>query len=222
MTRLRLSRALLYAVCLGCTPAMLAGQSTSRPAGVSIEASLVRASLSGNDFDGTDAGIGFDAALVFRIQPTWRLAAGIQRTSHDVDFTSYEYSATQFFAEPRFVLQSTTNIEPYIFGRAGYVRAAIDDVDIYDDFGTYLATGDLTQSGFTFGAGVGLSLSLAPNFRLQASASFHSMSFGDAEFEGIELDGTDASGTSMLLRGGASISFGSANPLRRNLLRWRS
>lgn len=176
--------------------------------GMRFEASVLRASLSGSDFEGVDAGIGFDGLLLFQVAPEWDLGLGVQWTSHDVDFLNEDYTVYQFFAEPRYRLPTSGTIAPYLFGRAGYVRVALNDVEFYNEFGSLLFTGDFLQTGMSFGAGIGLAATVSPSVQLHASAAFHRVSLGDAEFEGDEIDGTDASGTSMVLRAGLTIGFG--------------
>jgi hypothetical protein len=169
--------------------------------GLRFEISGVYATLNGDDFETTKGGVGFEGALVLGLNSKWSLAAGATRTSHDEEDIDLSTSVLQIFAEPRFMLSSSGSVAPYLFGRVGWINAKADDIDA-------------KATGFAFGGGLGMLLKISGAVSLNAAAGFHKVSLGDAEIAGETIPESDASGTSILFRGGISIGFGGSSALK--------
>jgi opacity protein-like surface antigen len=190
---------------LAVVPALLAGVMVggAEAQGLRLEVSGLYATLSGDDFDETDSGIGFEGAIAFALNSKWSLAAGISRTSHGVDGLDENLTALQFFAEPRFMLGASGAMTPYLFGRVGYTSASLEFLGV-----------DTKQTGFGFGGGAGLMYDLSGSLKLNVSAAFQKISLGDVEADGETIEDTDSSGSSLYVRAGLSIGFGGSSALR--------
>ncbi|HKS07329.1 MAG TPA: outer membrane beta-barrel protein [Gemmatimonadaceae bacterium] len=171
----------------------------ARAQGIKLEASLVHSTPGGDDFDGSKAGIGFDLAAVLSTPAKFSVAAGIQRTTHELEGSSDKIAALQFYAEPRMALGMLMGpVSPYLYVCASYVNNSGD-----------IGAVEMKQKGFGFGGGLGIKASLPMSgLSWHASAGFHSIKLGDVENDGTTVPNSDASGTMMTLRAGVSFSFG--------------
>jgi Outer membrane protein beta-barrel domain len=162
----------------------------------SLEPAAYYATVSGDDFEGVDAGMGFD--VQGRVKFTaLSLGLGWQRSSHGNDFVDENINSSGFFVEPRYEIPSAASIKPYIGARLARVTQSLE------------AEGsELKSSGFAYGAGVGIIMPLAGTVKLNTSANYNRVSYGNAEVDGSEIQDTDLSGSSLVLRVGVSLSFG--------------
>ena len=55
---------------------------------------------------------------------------------------------------------------------------------------------------------LGIIMPLAGSVKLNTSASYNRVSYGNAEVDGSEIPDTESSGSSLVLRVGVSLSFG--------------
>ena len=162
----------------------------------SLEPAAYYATVSGDDFEGIDAGMGFD--IQGRIKFTaLSLGLGWQRSSHGNDLVEENINASGFFVEPRYEFPSAASIKPYIGARVARVTQSLESEG-----------SELTASGFSYGAGVGIIMPLAGTVKLNTSANYNRVSYGNAEFDGDEIPDTELSGSSLVLRVGVSLSFG--------------
>ena len=192
-----LRRLLAVAVAL-----VLAGVSGSA-AQVSVGVGGQYLSLGGTDFDGTDAGFGGEARVLFPVGTSLMVGAGGQYSIHGYTGSSESFNVLGLLAEARYMFKTPGGkVSPYVAGRGGYVRASDSNVD--------LGAGptDVSQSGFAFGGGGGVMISLTPGLGLDFGAIFHSVSLGDAEAYGQTQPGSEASGTGLQIRGGISFKLG--------------
>lgn len=166
-------------------------------------------SLGGDDFQGTDAGFGGEANVMFRVGNALKLGGGAQYSSHNDDAFDNSLKILGLFAEGRYMLATASGkATPYVAGRGGWVQASVSDVDVDGD-----GTPDFKKvktSGFAFGGGGGVMITLSPTVALDLGAIFHSVSVGDVDADGTTIPNTDASGTGLQIRVGVSFRVGGA------------
>jgi len=153
------------------------------------------ASLSGNDFQGTNAGIGGDGQVRFRLAPSpITLGIGGQYTTHSVDGIDPNFNVWGVFVEPRYAFPSgASQIKPYIAARGGYVHQSISD-----------QSNTLSADGFEVGAGGGILIGLG-GVDLDIGFLFALVNFGEQKLNGSGT-GFSPSGNAVALRAG--LQFG--------------
>ncbi|MDQ3996956.1 MAG: porin family protein [Gemmatimonadota bacterium] len=195
-----MKRALTLAVAGIVVPIVVAGaQSTGARFGV--EAAPFYTTVEGDDFEGIDAGLGFDVQGRFS-WPAWSFGLGWQRSSHRIDELSDDLIVTSFFVEPRFQFPVQGELRPYFLVRGGLANQRLD-ADI-PGFGTF----DIESSGVIIGLGAGLAFPVAPSIDVNFSVMWAWLSFDDVEANGQEVPDSDSRGSGVLLRAGVSYTFG--------------
>lgn len=165
-----------------------------------IEGGGVYATVDGDDFQGTDAGIGFQAQ-VRNVGSAFTIGAGVVRTSHAVEGTDEKLAILGLMLEPRYTFASAASFRPFLAGRAGMVRETMS--------ATVLGTAyDMEATGTAFGGGGGLAFNLSPNMELNLVATYNMLSFGDVKVNGDTQSGTDTSGSSVTLQASLMFIFG--------------
>lgn len=162
----------------------------------SLEPAAYYATVSGDDFEGIDAGMGFDVQGRLKLTAL-SLGLGYQRSSHSVEGIDPKAVVSGIFVEPRYEIPSTAAFKPYLTARLGRITQSIEGEG-----------SELKASGFSFGAGAGVMVPLAGSVRLNTSASWNNMAFGEMELDGNQLPDSQTSGSSLALRVGLSFSFG--------------
>jgi opacity protein-like surface antigen len=166
----------------------------------SAEGAGLYATVNGDDFDGTDAGMGFDVQGRVRFA-SLSIGAGYQRTSHGTEFTSENGTLSGFFVEPRYGFAGSGSFRPYISAKLGRVTQSLE-AD-FPEFGPV----EQKSSGFLYGFGGGLEFPVSPAVAFNVGASYNRVSFGDLEINGETLDDSDSSGSSVMLRVGLGFAF---------------
>ena len=165
--------------------------------------------LGGNDFEGTDGGLGAEARIMFPVGKSVSLGGGLQYSAHNSDFFDNSIKILGILAEGRYMFQTASGkATPYLAGRGGWAKASTSDVDIDGD--GIVDINDLSQSGMVFGAGGGVLVSMSPTASLDLGLVFHTVSFGDADADGTTITNSDVSGTGIQLRVGVSFKLGTA------------
>ena len=169
---------------------------TTNPFGVEVAG--IYATLSGDDFEGTDAGVGFDAQLRYTKSSQFSFGGGIQRTSHGIDGFDNNIAVLGFFVEPRMELKmsGTSNLSPFLAFRAAYLRESLDE-----------GGSDLTSTGYSFGFGGGLNMAATPAMSLTGTVTYNIVNFGEVEVDGDAIPDSDASGSSLAVRFGVKWTF---------------
>lgn len=165
---------------------------------IGLEAAGIYATLSGDDFQGVDAGMGLDAQIRFNVAPRISIGAGVQRTSHGNDVVPENFGVLGIFAEPRLTFSMPASpLTPFIGARVALMKSSIESG------GT-----EVKQSGYLVGGTGGIMFRAGPMVNIVAAVVFGSLSFGDQEVNGTEQPGTDTGGTSLALRAGVNINLG--------------
>lgn len=93
--------------------------------GFGIEAGIGYYTLSGDDFDGTDPGIGFEGEARYTLASGFQLAGGVSYNIHGVDLIDENRKILGVFAEPRYLFAlKSPNLAPFI-GRSAFLSAQI-------------------------------------------------------------------------------------------------
>ena len=178
------ARVMLAVVALGVlmTAPVRAQASGSRFA---VEAAGSFGTLTGQDFEGTDASAGFDAGAFVNLG-SWQFGAGYARTAYGHEDAAGDFVVSSVFIEPRLRFGSeSARWRPYLATRIGRVSASIDEPSTG---GTISVDGD----GLLLGAAAGLLIDLAASFQLALAAhvSFISVDYGgDSGFSSEEGGG---------------------------------
>lgn len=174
-------------------------------------------SFGGSDFDGTEAGMGFEGNVMFPAGKAFMVGGSLQWSTHN-NALSDDLTAIGIFGEGRYLFRSTSGskVTPYVGGRFGYARGTqtISAAELGGSTGSV----DLSAGGLTFGGGAGLMIGLSPTIALDLNGMIHSVSFGDFHAKGTvdgtsiddDLPDTSASGTAMQFRAGLSFKLGGA------------
>jgi hypothetical protein len=181
----------------------------------SIGVGMQYMSFGGSDFDGTDAGMGFEANVMFPAGKAFMLGASGQWSTHNNDFSD-DLTALGIFGEGRYLFRSASGskLTPYVGGRLGWARGA--QTVSASEVGGSTGSVDLTASGLVFGGGAGVMIGLSPSVSLDINGMIHSVSFGDTHVQGAidgsaiddDIPDSSAGGTAMQLRAGISFKLG--------------
>src|SRR5512145_2340950 len=174
-------------------------------------------SFGGTDFDGTDAGMGLEANVLFPAGKAFMLGASGQWSTHNDANLSDNTTALGIFAEGRYLFRSTSGskLTPFVGVRGGWAKGT--QTAQASELGFSTGSLDLSTTGFVFGGGAGVMIALSPSVSLDVNGMMHTVSFGDFHAKG-NLDGTPvdddipdskSSGTALQLRAGISFKLGS-------------
>jgi len=202
MTATRSSRALtLIALSLLIASGTAAAQTAQR---LSVQASGLFVTLSGDAYENLKNGPGFEAQLRFN-PGALSIGGGFQYSNHDVDDPTLDGSIKLLggFLEPRYVIAtSSSTFAPYISSRLAYLRQSLD-----------LEGFEGNSNGFQINGGGGIIMRLGGNVNLDLGATFGYIDFGEATVKdkstGIETKTEDAdSGTNWVFRIGLAFGLG--------------
>lgn len=174
-------------------------------------------SFGGSDFDGTDAGMGFEANVMFPAGKALMLGGSGQWSTHNDAVFSDNITALGLFAEGRYLFRSASGskLTPYVGVRGGWAQAT--QTAQATELGGSSGSVDASASGFAFGGGAGVMIALSPSLSLDVNGMMHTVSFGDFHAKGNidgtpvdqDLPGSKTSGTALQLRAGLSFKLGS-------------
>ena len=166
---------------------------------IGLEAALVYASVSGDDFQDTDAGLGWDGQVQLGYRAVL-LGLGYERSSHHNDLLGEYVTATSVFVEPRFSLgRRSWAAIPYLAVR--YSRTELS----LDAFIPGLGSLAADQEGYLLLAGPGLSVALASKVRMELALLYGKASFGTAKVNGQPLVNSERRGSTFHARAGLSL-----------------
>jgi hypothetical protein len=193
----RLVRASAAAALVLLTVTAVQAQTSVAPTGFAFGGNLGYYTLSGDDFEGIDSGLGFEGNVRYSWLSGFQILGGVHYASHGIDGLDENINVLSIFVEPRYVFAiGSPTLSPFVGGRAGWVRQSLDIEGI-----------DASADGVAFGGSGGLLFQVAPQVAIETSVMFAAVSFGDIEVEGESVDGTDSSGTTLALQGGIVISL---------------
>lgn len=193
---------LLVAVGLAAVPALHA-QSAQR---FSIQGSGLFVGLSGDAYDGMNAGPG--AEIQLRYTPgLWSFGLGYQYSTHGVDNDAFDndVSLSGAFFEPRRTFDvGSTSYAPYASARLAVLKEAID----FDADGTSYSA---SATGTQINVGGGVLFRISPRVNLDLGATFGVINFGDVEVNvpgfGTVVAGEGGSGQNFVLRAGIAVGL---------------
>ena len=189
--------ALAVALCLAGPVAAQKIKMNGGGGGFAIGANGGFYTLSGDDFETTDAGFGLNGFVRYNFPSGFSISGGFQWNTHNDDFIGESITIIGVIVDPRYYFQlKTPTVTPFVGGRAGYLRESVT-----------VAGFDLSASGFAFGGTGGILFQASPQFAIETTVSFQSLSFGDVDVDGTTVPNTDASGTSLGISAGLVISF---------------
>lgn len=175
-----------------------ASREVRQPYGPFAEGGAVFVALNGNDFSGVADGIGADLLAGYSFGP-FKLAAGVQHTSHDVDDVSENVMLDVAFIEPRYEFDlGAGTVTPYVFGRFGGVTEKLES-----------ASRTFEANGYMAGAGAGIRLQVARALSFNLSGMYTRLAIDDATSGGTAAPGSDTAGSGLVARAGFSFRFGS-------------
>ena len=155
-------RAYAVAVVLGATAlgSAYAQSGAGGRTGLTAGVGATYANLTGGDFDGSKAAVGFDvnAGVVLR---RWQLGVGYDRTNQGHEDTDGDYLVSNVYVEPRLLFTSAHRWTPYAAARLGRAMASYEGVL------------GLTDKATGYIAGIGAGLVWPITGRVQADAAAH-------------------------------------------------
>jgi hypothetical protein len=174
---------------------------------VSLQFSVLGASLSGNAFDGLGTGSGFEAQVRYNASAL-SIGGGFQWTAHSLtDFTN-KVHLSGAFVEPRYLIATKSNtVAPYVSLRLSVLKES----------GSFDATAGkvgISASGVTANAGGGLLFRLGSRLNLDTGLTFGYTNFGKVttKLDGqvvTSVSGFDAgSGSNVVFRLGLAFGVG--------------
>ncbi len=186
----------LALLCVTATPRALGAQRLPR---LGFEGALVRASVSGDDFQDTDAGLGWDLQGQLGYGAI-SMGIGYGRTSHHNDALGEYVTGGSLFLEPRVSLRlGRSPAVPYLAIRYARSELSLDALIL----GLGRVVGE--QHGYLLLAGPGLAMPLSAKFRLEVAALYGKASFGAATVNGQQQANSERHGTTLHLRAGLSL-----------------
>ena len=196
---MRSSRTLLLAMVLWVLmPASLLAQSAQR---LSVQGSGLWLKLLGDNFEGTDAGYGFEAQV--RYTPSaFSIGAGFQWTSHGVDGSPDRATLVGGFVEPRYVFSTaSSSLFPYLSGRFYAVRFRSENS---------ANNTRTTSTGLAANGGGGVLVRITPRVNVDLGATFGYFKFNEFTFEnlGTGIEGTGEGNNGSNVVGRVGLTFG--------------
>lgn len=175
----------------------------------SLQFSGLSVGAQGEAYEGLSRGNGFEAQV--RLTPSvWSFGAGLQFSSHSIDFdgTPEDVTLTGIFIEPRRVIDvGSSSFAPYVSGRLSFLQQAID-LDVGG--GTTVSA---SASGAQINGGGGVLFRLSPRVNLDVGATYGLINFSDVEVSAsglgtVTVEGSSGTGRNLVLRLGLAIGLG--------------
>jgi len=175
---------------LGDAPAMQVNASdrvTRQQTGFRIQVGPVISAPGGDELDGLNSGLGGELQFGVDGDSGLGLGAGMGFTSHGLEGSDESMSHWSIFAEPRYTFNAARpGAHPYVAGRGAYTK-----------FSPESGSGLLSETGWSFGGGVGVAFPVSGSTMLDVWVRIMAIS--------VDTEGFDRSGSD--LRAGASLRF---------------
>jgi hypothetical protein len=179
---------------------ILVGRSAALPAqGFSIGGSLAYATLDGSDYDGIDAGLGFDAQVRYQLAKAVSIGGGFQYTSHGVGGQTEDFHVRGFFADARYAFSpaSTPKVMPYLGARFAATHWTVS-----------FAGSEGSANGTAIGPVGGLLIRMGSATQLDVGVAYLALHFGDGKLDGVTQPNSSTSGSTLAMRFGFLVGFG--------------
>jgi len=175
---------------LGDAPAMQVNASdrvTRQQTGFRVQVGPALSAPSGSELDGVNSGFGGELQFGVDGESGLGLGAGVGFTSHGLEGSDESMSHWSIFAEPRYTFSAARpGAHPYVAGRVAYTK-----------FNPESGSGLLSETGWSFGGGVGVVFPVSGSSMLDVWVRIMAIS--------VDAEGFDRSGSD--LRAGASLRF---------------
>lgn len=150
--------------------------------------------LTGDEFDGAEAGPTFGATILFGIGGI-QLGAGLDYSSYGTEDITEDVGQIDVLAVGRYVFSGAA-VSPFVGIKAGYSRQSVDE-----------GGSTISGNGFAGGATIGLQIPAGPiAVEISGDALYHA--YGDYSTDGVPDPTSDASGMRVVGRAGIAIPFG--------------
>jgi hypothetical protein len=163
--------------------------------GIGLEVTVGYQALTGDDFDGLDDAAAFETVGSYAWTDGWERGIGAGIASHGVeDAGDVSVDRTDVFGEGRYRFNVPAgprpHLHPFLSGRLGYTSLS---TDVDDD----------SRGGLLVGGGAGLEYWLSDEVGLVGATNLDYLSYGEVD----DVEGTDASGLGLRVRGGLKVRF---------------
>lgn len=181
---------------------MLVGRSAALPAqGFSIGGSLAYATLDGSDYNGIDAGLGFDAQVRYQLSNAFSIGGGFQYTSHGVEGPTEDFAfhVRGFFADARYAFSpaSIPKVIPYLGARFAGTHWTAS-----------VAGSEGSANGTAIGPVGGLLIRVGTAMQLDVGVAYLALHFGDSKTDGVTQPNSSTSGSTLAMRFGFLVGLG--------------
>lgn len=171
------------------SPAAAAGQAQ-------LGLGLGYGSYSGDDFEGQEAGLTFWGNVLFGVSDRFQLGGEFDYSSYGIEGFEESVGQIDIAALARYTFPGEA-ARFYTGGRVSFSRQSVDVLDVSG-----------SSNGFGIGPTLGVLIPVG-TLSIDLGGDLLFQSFGDADVDGITVDGTDQSGFRFIVRGGLAIPLGS-------------
>jgi hypothetical protein len=184
----------ILAIAIGCLA--FVAPAAALAARVGLEVGVAGSFLGGEDFDPLGDAARFEVLGTIMMPSSFEVGIGTNVASHDLEGSADNADLTNVFGEVRYRFgypaAVTPHLHPFVAGRAGYSRLAVDE-----------GFGDSSHNGFLLGGGGGVEYWFTNKVAAVGSAMLNYVRFG----EGDNAASESLSGTLTDLRAGLKVRF---------------
>jgi len=180
---------------LALLPTDSSAQLSPVPEGFGLGATVGYFTLKGGDFQGIQAGLGFEGYLRETTSSGFHVLYGVHYSIHSVDGAENKLSVFSLFVDPRFAF-SVGSPTPFIGARLAYVRTSIVE-----------SGADYSTPGYVVGGLGGFLFQVSPKVAIEATVLFAAVSLSATRVDGTLARGTGTSGSTLAVQAGAVVSF---------------
>jgi len=173
---------------------------------VSLQASGLLTTLSGESFSTIGFGTGLGGEFQIRLNPSsFTIGVGAQLTSHSGTVAGFEddkLTLTGVFIEPRYLIRIESRvIRPYLSGRLALLRQKVSR-------GSGTSAFSATATSAAFGGGGGFVAKLSDKVNFDIGAALTTADFGNYRVDGVELNEAAGKGSSFVVKAGLVVGLG--------------
>ena len=170
-------------------------QQSTVPEGFGLGATVGYFTLNGEDFEGTQPGLGFEGYIRETTSSGFHMLYGVHYSIHNVDGVEDNLSVFSLFVDPRFAF-SVGSSTPFVGARLAYVRTSI-----------VKSGADHSTPGYAVGGLGGLLFQMSPRVAIEATVLFAAVSLSHTRVDGTLVGGSHTGGSTLAVQAGAVLSF---------------